>query len=542
LKTGRAVLSPATLQLTVPANQTRTRVFTLSNTGSSSLTFTVNESGGAKQTTVSTMSLAKNPVTNPNAKDARSLFAPGIQAKGMSPLATGDILKSFTPTGLNFAWGIGYTPNLWLSDIVGTFRNVEFTTDGAPTGRQFNTPWAVFFGADMAYLPNKGLLCQVNVGGDNGIYCMDPASGNVVSKITGSFQWTNTSQRGLAYRPDDDSFYIGGWNEGIVYHIAGLSSAQPGQVLGTCSPGDGAISGLAYNSAAGVLWAATNSPSDTIYELNPADCTVLSTLAPPAAGGFQGSGLEMDEMGNLWMISQNPNKVYLVDSGVPAFNDIPWLSESPTTGTVANGKQQKITVTINTAGMAPGLYLGSLFVGTTAAKQVQFRIPVSLYIPDYQQSVNSGDGGAYVDSLGDTWAADRKYATGSWGYVQKGKADSTTKTITGTTDQTLFKTQRVDPYGYRYDNVPNGTYQIELRFAELNVKEKIGKRLFDVIVEDTLILPAHDIVYEVGTLAAESRTFFLNVTDGRMDLRLIPRAGSDLPVISAARITHRTDR
>ena len=49
-------------------------------------------------------------------------------------------------------------------------------------------------------------------------------------------------------------------------------------------------------------------------------------------------------------------------------------------------------------------------------------------------------------------------------------------------------------------------------------------------------------MYEVGTLAAESRTFFLNVTDGRMDLRLIPRAGSDLPVINAARITHRIDR
>ena len=70
------------------------------------------------------------------------LFAPGIQAKGMSPLAAGDILKSFAPTGLGFAWGVGYTPNLWLSDINGAFRDVEFTTDGAPTGRQFNTPWA----------------------------------------------------------------------------------------------------------------------------------------------------------------------------------------------------------------------------------------------------------------------------------------------------------------------------------------------------------------------------------------------------------------
>ena len=177
--------------------------------------------------------------------------------------------------------------------------------------------------------------------------------------------------------------------------------------------------------------------------------------------------------------------MFLVDSGVPAFNDVPWLSVSPTSGTVAAAKQKTLTVTINTTRPHAGPVPRAVFVGTTAAQQAQFRVPVSLFIPDYQQSVNSGDGGAYVDGLGDTWAADKKWASGNWGYVQKSKGDSTTKTIAGTTDQPLFKTQRIDPYGYRFDNVPNGTYQIELRFAELNAKEKIGKRLFDVIIEDS---------------------------------------------------------
>ncbi len=542
LHTGRAAVTPPNIQLTVPVNQSRTRQLTLSNTGSAGFTFTINESGGARQTTVSTVRLAKNPSFSPNARDTRALFAPGIQATGMAPLAAGDVLKSFPPTGMGFAWGVGFTSNLWLSDVATPFRDVEFTVDGAATGRQFLIPWVdpLGFGADLAYVPNRGLLCQVNVGGDNGIYCMDPATGNVVSSITGAFAWTGVSQRGLAYRSDDDSFYIAGWNDGTVYHVAGLASAQPGEVLGTCRPGDGNISGLAYNSSAGVLWAATNSPTDTIYELNPSDCTVLSTLAHPQPG-FQGGGLEMDDAGNLWMIAQSPNRVFLVDSGVPAFSDVPWLSVSPTTGTVAPGTQRSLTVSVNTTGLTPGLYLASIFVGTTAAHQTQIRVPVSLYVPDYQQSVNAGSG-VYVDTLGDPWAADQKYATGSWGYVQKGKVVTTSKNITGTPDQPLFRTQRSDPYGYRYDNVPNGTYQVELRFAELEPKEKIGKRLFDVIVEDSLILPAHDIVYEVGTLAAESRTFFLNVTDGRMDIRLIPRAGSDAPVINAARITHRTDR
>jgi hypothetical protein len=71
---------------------------------------------------------------------------------------------------------------------------------------------------------------------------------------------------------------------------------------------------------------------------------------------------------------------------------------------------------------------------------------------------------------------------------------------------------------------------------------KNGKRLFDVIVENTLVLPAHDITYDVGTLAADNHTFFVEVVDGRMDVRFIARAGSESPVINALRITQRPDR
>ena len=56
------------------------------------------------------------------------------------------------------------------------------------------------------------------------------------------------------------------------------------------------------------------------------------------------------------------------------------------------------------------------------------------------------------------------------------------------------------------------------------------------------MLPAHDIGYEVGRHVADNHTFFVEVTDGRMDVRLIPRAGSAPPVVNALRITHRPDR
>jgi len=150
-------------------------------------------------------------------------------------------------------------------------------------------------------------------------------------------------------------------------------------------------------------------------------------------------------------------------------------------------------------------------------------------------------GSAYTDTLGDPWTADRTYSAGSWGYVQKSKTDSTNRTIAGTTEQALFKTQRIDPYDYRFDKVPNGIYQIELNFAEI-VNEKLGKRLYDVIIENMLVLPAHDIAYEVGTFKADKHAFFVEVADGQMDVRLIPRAGSDKPVINSLRVTRRPDR
>jgi hypothetical protein len=70
----------------------------------------------------------------------------------------------------------------------------------------------------------------------------------------------------------------------------------------------------------------------------------------------------------------------------------------------------------------------------------------------------------------------------------------------------------------------------------------VNERIFDAIIEDTLVLPAHDIQYEVGRYAAENRKFFIEVTDGRLDVRLITRSGSKPAVVNALRVIHRTDR
>jgi subtilisin family serine protease len=538
LRTARAVVSPNALEFIVSPNSTKTKQLVLRNTGGLDMTWQIREAGGGRVATSSTLGIAKDPGANPNARTTEGLYKTETPS-GWSPTAPGNVIRTWPPTGLSLAWGVGYTGNVWLSDVPTNDRNTEFSVTGAPTGRNWTTPWTGDWPGDMALDTANNCMAQVNVGGDNGIYCWNINTGAVVYSITGAFPWTGISQRGLAYRPDDNSFYIGGWNEGVVYHVRGRGAGQ-GEVIGSCNPPDFNISGLAWNPAFNVLWEATNSPTDTIYQLNPSSCSVLSTLPHPNPG-FGGAGLEMDEEGNLWMIDQAPNNVYLIESGVPAFSDVPWLSEAPSNGTLPPNGTQNIAVTVNTTGMSPGVYNAILFIQSNSGRQPTLRVPVSLIVPAYRQGVNAG-GGAYTDvAEGDSWAADQAYSAGSWGWVTRGNDARTNRPIAGTVDDPLYQDLRRGMSEYRFDGIPNGAYQVELKFAELS-NRRPGQHIYDVLIEGNVVLFAHDVSAEVGTYTADSHNFFVPVTDGTLNVRFVGRRGFGDPEINALRATHRPDR
>jgi Malectin domain len=152
--------------------------------------------------------------------------------------------------------------------------------------------------------------------------------------------------------------------------------------------------------------------------------------------------------------------------------------------------------------------------------------------------VNAGDG-AYTDRAGDVWSADRRYVAGGFGYTNPAATmASTKKAISGTEDDPLYQTQRVNPTEYRFDGLPNGTYQVELGFAELTPRAP-GTRSFDVIAENTVLLSLHDVAAEVGSLAADQHTFTVQVTDGQLNLRFVERRGFALPIVNAIRVFHR---
>jgi hypothetical protein len=537
LRTPRGEVSPTSLEFIVPADQTRTKTLVLSNTGSLPMTWDVQESGGGPAAP-SRAGLKKSESYDANSRTTEGLYV-GKQPAGATAAAPGDILRQWPPTGLSLAWGVGYDNHVWLSDIPTNNRNHEFLVDGTPTGTSFAAPWAGVWPGDMALMGTE--MCQVNVGGDNGIYCWDRGTGAVTRSITGAFAWTGISQRGLAYRPDDDSFYIGGWNQGILYHVAGFSHPTPGQILSQCNAPDFNISGLAWNSAVGQVWEATNSVTDTIYRVDPTTCATVSTLPHPGHDQFDGAGLEMDEGGNLWMIRQSPNTVFLVDSGVPAFSDVPWLSENPTSGTIPVGGHTDVQVTVNTAGMSPGVYQAALTFRTNSGRQPTLSVPVRLIVPAYQQGFNSG-GAAYTSVTGDPWSADRAYtpANGS-GYVQfPSQTASTNSPIGGTLDDPLYQKARITDMTYRFTGLPPGVYQLELKFAEIQ-NRRPGQRQFDVIVNGSPYLTAFDISALVGKNYALDRSLFVSPSGGEINVQLATRRSTGVPILNAVRVTHRPD-
>ncbi|MEU8035526.1 S8 family serine peptidase [Streptosporangium sp. NPDC049078] len=218
-----------------------------------------------------------------------------------------------------------------------------------------------------------------------------------------------------------------------------------------------------------------------------------------------------------------------------------WLAVTPAAGQLGSGQAATLKVTASSSGVQPGtVRTGKLLVRSASGRNPQLEITVVVVVPKLQVAVEVGGTKDVVDAAGDRWSADRKHATGGYGYVGSGTKTSTAnKTITGTTEQTLFKSAREAMLEYRFDQVPNGTYTVELGFADTR-NTAPGKRVFDVIVEGELAIPALDLALESGTYTAVTRQYTVKVTDGQLNLRFAKRIGD--PIVNAIRISERPDK
>lgn len=145
-----------------------------------------------------------------------------------------------------------------------------------------------------------------------------------------------------------------------------------------------------------------------------------------------------------------------------------------------------------------GFIAMSVLAGLPAAAQTQQPI-----------RINCG-GSSYTDTNGQVWQADTGYNGGT--------ASTNTNTTMGTSDPTLYRSNRYNASGtpliYKFA-VANGAYRVNLLFAE-NYIRTVGGRVFNVQLNSVLVLRNFDIFSTVGADTAVVEGFNTTVTNGQI--------------------------
>lgn len=153
------------------------------------------------------------------------------------------------------------------------------------------------------------------------------------------------------------------------------------------------------------------------------------------------------------------------------------------------------------------------------------------------------------------WIPDQEYRAGSWGHIG-GKPFKlnrlpygTDKDIKGTFADPVYQTQQVGIQKYRVD-APDGDYELTLYFAELlggitkpipyNLDsldriEPSGKRIFDVWVNDSLVLKSFNIIAQYGPAEAVQQKIKLTVKNGK-GIEVTFKAIEGEPVLNALQV------
>lgn len=125
--------------------------------------------------------------------------------------------------------------------------------------------------------------------------------------------------------------------------------------------------------------------------------------------------------------------------------------------------------------------------------------------------LNAG-GPQYVDLQGVTWVPDYGFSPGTATFP-------TTATISGTLSPGVYQTLRFGTYFSYSLPVPNGTYTVNLRFAE-TYWTSAGQRMFDVLINNQRVLTDFDVFAQAGGAnRAVDRAFPVTVSSGVVNIQ-----------------------
>ncbi|GKV44297.1 hypothetical protein SLEP1_g51489 [Rubroshorea leprosula] len=202
-------------------------------------------------------------------------------------------------------------------------------------------------------------------------------------------------------------------------------------------------------------------------------------------------------------------------------------------------------------------------------RRLYFRVFLD-YFPDANFAINCGglemivDGITYeaeASSLGtassnvidtEKWAVSNVglFSGGNTNYMQDASAQ-----VSNTNSPILYQTSRISPGSLRYYGLglENGPYTISLLFAEIDFKdrstqtrESLGRRVFDIYIQGTIVLKDFDISKEAGGAdRAINKNFIATVTKNYLEIHLfwagkgtclVPQDGHYGPSISAINV------
>jgi hypothetical protein len=120
--------------------------------------------------------------------------------------------------------------------------------------------------------------------------------------------------------------------------------------------------------------------------------------------------------------------------------------------------------------------------------------------------INAG-GNGFTASNGRVFVAD----TGA----DAGRTYTSPNPVNGTNDGAMYQSERFGQTFAYAIQVPNGTYTLNLHFAEV-FWTQTGQRVFNVDVQGARVLSNYDILQEVAANAPVVKTFNATVTDGTL--------------------------
>lgn len=387
------------------------------------------------------------------------------------PLAVGSSGVAISPDS-SFA----YVTNQYTNTVSVISLNTNSVVAVVPVQRYPNS---------LAVAPN-GSRVYVTNGNSRSVSVIDTGSRAVIANIE-----VGANATAVAITADGSRAYV---TNALSYSVSVIDTASNSVIATLNNLGIFPVAVAITPSGGGQPQPLPPPPPPCTYSLSP------NNLSFPSGGG-NGSATINASAGNCgWTASVNAGWVIITSSSSGNGSGVLNFFTSPNSST--DGRSATLTVAgqnlnISQSGAAP--------------------VPV---FPGIR--VNCG-GPGFTDSFGRFWAGD-----------ESGNQTKTTAGIGGADFPTLYQSERwaADSLQYSFP-VPNGSYNVRLKFAELYLTRP-GQRTFNIVINGNTVLYNFDVFGEAGRNRAIDKTFPVPVSGGQITIQLVALEGN--PKVNAIEI------